>query len=188
MVARELNAKAMAEFLAATRQFLHEAAYNDCIAQLEGELCALEAELLGNYALGKYEHGRRLLRDLEKRRGRKGTLEGSLLMRVVGREEVGALDVGFKMYRQLLEGRLEEGFRELAQGQLRGRVSFTGNNDEDMLANIEGRIEICQERRRMLEAAIELSQKEADSLQMMMRNLDHRGYAELLSANSDTLE
>jgi hypothetical protein len=87
-----------------------------------------------------------LVRELEKRRGRKGTLESCLLMRLVGREEVGALDIGFKMYRQLVEGRLGEGFRELgqSQGQLRGRISYTGNNDEDMLANIEGRIEICQ--------------------------------------------
>lgn len=62
-------------------------------------------------------------------------------MRLIGREEVGTLDIGFKMYRQLIEGKLQEGFRELGSGgHLRGRVSFTGNNDEDMLANIEGRI------------------------------------------------
>jgi hypothetical protein len=111
-----------------------------------------------------------------------------LLMRLVGREEVGTLDIGFKMYRQLLDGRVEEGFRELGQGQLRGRMSLTGNNDEDMLANIEGRIEICQEKRRMLETAIELSEKEADSLQMMIRSLDHRAQTEHLSAVSDTQE
>ncbi len=101
-VVRELNSKAMNEFLTATRQYLQDQRYNDTISHLEAELCALEAELISNYALGKYEQGRRLLRDLEKRRGKKGTLEGCLLMRLIGREEVGTLDIGFKMYRQLL--------------------------------------------------------------------------------------
>lgn len=35
VVVRELNAKAMAEFLAATSHFLHDPTYNDSIAQLE---------------------------------------------------------------------------------------------------------------------------------------------------------
>jgi hypothetical protein len=54
-VARELNTKAMSEFLAATKHFLQDPAYNDSIAQLEVELCVLEAELISNYAFGKYE-------------------------------------------------------------------------------------------------------------------------------------
>jgi hypothetical protein len=40
----------------------------------------------------------------------------------------------------------------------------------------------------MLEAAIQLSEKEADSLQMMMRSLDHRAQTEHLSVVSDTQE
>lgn len=53
-VVRQLNSKVMNEFLTATRQYLHDQRYNDTIAHLQAELCALEGELINNYALGKY--------------------------------------------------------------------------------------------------------------------------------------
>jgi len=47
-----------------------------------------------------------VLKDLERRKGRKGALENCLLMRLIGREEVDSLGMGFRMYRQLVDGRL----------------------------------------------------------------------------------
>jgi hypothetical protein len=94
------------------------------------------------------------------------------------------------MYKQIIENKLGESFQELAnnKNQLKNRFSaFTGNNDEDMLNNIENRIEICQEKRKMLENAIELSYKEAESLQLMIRNME-KGQAELNSGNSEIAE
>lgn len=53
-------------------------------------------------------------------------------MRIIGREEINNLDIGYKMYKQIIEGKLKESFQELLHNKshLRNRYNhFTGNND-----------------------------------------------------------
>lgn len=78
------------------------------MAQVEAELAVLESELMNSYALTKYEHGQRVIHDLEKR-GRRGG-NSSIFMQIIGCEEISKLDIGYKMYRQIIESRLSDGF------------------------------------------------------------------------------
>lgn len=77
-----------------------------------------------------------MIHDLEKR-GRRGG-NSSIFMQIIGCEEVSQLDIGYKMYRQIIESRLSDGFAELisSKSHLRKAAAFTGNNQEDLLANI----------------------------------------------------
>lgn len=59
------------------------------------------------------------------------------------------------------------------RSHLRGSVHrSTGNNEEDMLNQIENRIEICEEKKKMLGTAIELSLREKQTLQVFVRDLE----------------
>ena len=84
-------------------------------------------------------------------------------MKLIGQQEINSLDIGYKMYKQIIESKLHDSFKELINNRshLKNRFStaLTGNSEEDLLNNIENRIEICQQKKKMLENAIDLSIK-----------------------------
>jgi len=86
------------------------------------------------------------LKDLERKR-RHG-LDNYTFVKIVGEESINELNIGFRMYKQIVEGKLNQSFQEFIENkkQLRNRFStaLIGTNDENMLNNVENRIEICQ--------------------------------------------
>jgi hypothetical protein len=64
----------------------------------------LESELISNYAMTKYEYGCREIKNLEKKPGKH--IEDYTFMKIIGKEEIGNLDIGYRMYKKLIEGKL----------------------------------------------------------------------------------
>jgi hypothetical protein len=68
-------------------------------------------------------------------------------MKVVGKDEIGKLDVGYKIYKQLVEEVLDQGFKEFLTKKygFKRRLTKLGENyEEEELHHVENRIEICQ--------------------------------------------
>jgi heme oxygenase len=86
LIIKEFHSKAIDSFLHSTQQFIHESNYNDYVTHIESQLNSLEAELINNYAFTKYEYGQRILKDLEKKKGKKGAFDNYSFMRIIGRE------------------------------------------------------------------------------------------------------
>ena len=49
----------------------------------------------------KYEYGSRVIKNLEKK-SYKSSLENYLLMKILGKDELNDLDIGYRMYKQLM--------------------------------------------------------------------------------------
>lgn len=73
----------------------------------------------------KEEYGSRVVKNLEKQTY-KNSVENYLLMKIMGKEELSSLDIGYKTYKQLIDGKLEQGFTEFLANKFKSR--FYGRN------------------------------------------------------------
>jgi hypothetical protein len=53
----------------------------------------------------KEEYGSRVVKNLEKQT-HKNSVENYLLMKIIGKEELSSLDIAYKTYKQLIDGKL----------------------------------------------------------------------------------
>ena len=69
-------------------------------------------------------------------------------MKILGKEQINSIEVGYKIYKQFVEEVLDQGFKEF----LNKKYSFkhrilsksSQNYDEEEVNQIENRIEICE--------------------------------------------
>ena len=158
--------------MAAGKEYMNESDYDSYVLRLEKEMGLLQNELISNYAMTKYEYGSRVIKNLEKK-SYKSSLENYLLMKIFGKDELNDLDIGYRMYKQLMQSKLQQGFKEFQANKYKSRSydRKSGNSYEDELNHVENRIQICQAKKKNLDSAIQLGQKETESLQLMLKLL-----------------
>lgn len=134
----------------------------------------------------KEEYGSRVVKNLERQTS-KNSAQNYLLMKIIGKEQLSNLDIAYKTYKQLIDAKLEQGFSQFLAEKFKGRFyrQNSGNYYEDELNNIENRIEICQAKKKNLDSAIELGQKDSEQLQVMLKLAQHAEQAD--SAKSQAL-
>ena len=105
----QLHAKAVCEFVEGSSEFAADPDYQVELGRLEGELGRCEHELVSNYAQSKKEEGRRIMANLERKQAKK-SLDSYTMMKVVGKDEINRLEIGYRMYKEILEGKIAHGF------------------------------------------------------------------------------
>jgi hypothetical protein len=105
----------------------------------------------------KEQYGERIMRNLLKKSNRSSG-ENYALTKIVGKEEISTLDIGFRIYKKIVEDTLPAVFEDLISKDIRHTYTWRGkgHSDENELNNIETRIDLCQDRKKGLDREIEL--------------------------------
>ena len=94
----QLNAKTVSEFMEGSKEYLNDSDYQGYLGKVQKELGECEHELISNFAYSKKEEGRRMLSNLERKHPKKH-LDNYSMMKVVGKDEINRLDIGYKIYK-----------------------------------------------------------------------------------------
>ena len=93
-------------------------------------------------------------------------------MKVLGKTQINQIEVSYKIYKHFIEDVLDQGFKEFLTKKVYFKSRYSKNSqnyEEEELNHIENRIQICQDKKKMLDSAIDLETKETQSLRMMLR-------------------